>query len=908
MSTDQTVPFGTSSNSPEFDPELLRAGQKLAGVFKLVKALPSAMGETAVWIAQDEVAEREVSLFFVPGSIGTDPDVCDALRAEVRRARQLIHPNILRVHDLADEPAWSAVVMDSFDGQSLARLLQEKDRGFFEASEISGWVDSLLKILGDAHGIGLLHRNLRLSDILVGEDGKVTISNFGISRVILDALRRKGTAEDSQLVYSSPKQLAGDLPTAADDIYSVGACLYELLTGQPVFEGRGIEDKIRSSRPLLVTEGRQSAGKKGDLLYANWEKVISQCLSKDPSERPESILKLQERLGLLNLSGALKLETPPAAVGGVSPEKGGVKASSATAERAQMNLDDLDELPDGDASEHASFGAPRPLFTSPRSEVERSRQSRNALIFWLIAAGGIGAGIWFGSSALIKKLSSKPPEPLPESQPVLEVEKSPDAKFVPPSVPGTEPELLALRPGEPAKSRTSVSPGGLSPQGIDPVPLDPPAPAPAPRVEPPAPAPVGGGDGRLKVAPMQEIKQEEVKEENAKTKSPLEEAQMRLESAIAEAVKASKEYDRLKAKKDPNTAQKVAIADAKKAKAAADYKVAQAQKELDQLSQSLQPSLEPSTPKPVEPTVKPQSGELNPTAPQLPIPAPEPREEPKPETKPAGSEVKKPKAAEGSKTAPAEVSVSKTTEGAKTLGAGPNSIGMEFAPVGDVMFSVYETRVKDFITFAGESGFSKPTWKSPGFEQSLDHPVVRVSWNDANLFCKWLTERERKLGLLAAGEYYRLPTDVEWSKAAGLPEEGGDSPQARDHLFADRFPWGIQWPPPVGSGNFRGQETGSDIAIKGYTDAFPWTSPAGSFKPNEYGLYDMSGNVWEWCMDTFNKQAKVRVLRGGAFDVSLKDGLISSCRISAQPERERDSWGFRVVRSKDGGKGGQKTP
>lgn len=906
MSTDQTVPFGASSNSPEFDPELLRAGQKLAGVFKLVKALPSAMGETAVWIAQDEVAEREVSLLFVPGSIGTDPDVCDALRAEVRRARQLIHPNILRVHDLADEPAWSAVVMDSFEGQSLARLLQEKDRGFFEAAEISTWMDSILKILGDAHGIGLLHRNLRLGDILIGEDGKVTISNFGISRVIVDALRRKGAAEDSHLVYSSPKQLAGELPSVSDDIYSIGACLYELLTGQPIFEGRGIEDKIRSSRPLMVTEARQSAGKKGDLLYANWEKVISQCLSKDPSERPESVLKLQERLGLRNLGGALKLEAPPAASASVDAEKAVSEAPIAPIQRAQMKLEDLDELPDQDASEHASFGAPRPLFTSPRSEVERSRQSRNALIFWLIAAGGIGAGIWFGSSALIKKLSSKPPEPLPESQPVLEVEKSPDAKFVPPSAPGSEPELLALRPGEPLKARSPLSSGGLSPQGIDPVPLDPPAPAPAPRVEPPTPAPVGGGDGRLKVAPTQESKPEEVKEEKIEKKSPLEEAQLRLETAIAEAVQASKEYDRLKGKKDPNTAQRVAIADAKKAKAAADYKVSQAQKELDQLSKSLQPSLEPNAP--AAPAVKPQSGELNPTAPQLPIPVPEPREEPKPESKPAEPGMKKPKASEGSKASSTEGAAFKTKEGPKTLGAGPNSIGMEFAPVGDVMFSVYETRVKDFITFSSEAGFSKSTWKNPGFEQSLDHPVVRVSWNDANLFCKWLTERERKLGLLAAGEYYRLPTDEEWSKAAGLPEEGGDSPQARDHLFADRFPWGIQWPPPVGSGNFRGQETGSDIAIKGYTDAFPWTAPAGSFKPNEYGLYDMSGNVWEWCMDTFNKQAKVRVLRGGAFDVSLKDGLISSCRISAQPERDRDSWGFRVVRSKDGGKGGQKAP
>ena len=161
-----------------------------------------------------------------------------------------------------------------------------------------------------------------------------------------------------------------------------------------------------------------------------------------------------------------------------------------------------------------------------------------------------------------------------------------------------------------------------------------------------------------------------------------------------------------------------------------------------------------------------------------------------------------------------------------------NSLGMRFAPVGNVLFSVWVTRVQDFSEFVKATGFSSSAWKDPGFEQAPDHPVVYVSWDDAMAFCKWLTQKEQKAGLLKPRQAYRLPTDLEWSRGVGLPEESGATPEARDMDVPSVFPWGTQWPPPSKAGNYTGEETNSDVAIKGYNDGFVYTSPVTAFPPD----------------------------------------------------------------------------
>ncbi len=136
-----------------------------------------------------------------------------------------------------------------------------------------------------------------------------------------------------------------------------------------------------------------------------------------------------------------------------------------------------------------------------------------------------------------------------------------------------------------------------------------------------------------------------------------------------------------------------------------------------------------------------------------------------------------------------------------------NTLDMSFVPVGDIHVAVFETRVRDFEAFVqathydAEGGMSSAmkqdgfarrnlSWKSPGFPQTPDDPVVGVCWEDADQFCAWLTKKERGEGAITAFQRYRLPTDREWSEAVGLLHEEGATPGERSGRSKGVYPWG----------------------------------------------------------------------------------------------------------------------
>ncbi len=223
-----------------------------------------------------------------------------------------------------------------------------------------------------------------------------------------------------------------------------------------------------------------------------------------------------------------------------------------------------------------------------------------------------------------------------------------------------------------------------------------------------------------------------------------------------------------------------------------------------------------------------------------------------------------------------------------------NGLGMKFVPIGEIHVAIWPTRLADYAAY--EAAASIPP-RLADFTQTPDHPVVNVNWQDAHAFCEWLTATERKAGRLDENQTYRLPTDAEWSTAAGIPDEGGTTPEQRDGKYR-QYLWGTAWPPPPKSGNFADTSIRKPPFISSYTDGWVQTSPVGSFSATASGLFDMTGNVWQWVEDSY-RSAQGRktwgVLRGGSWGTSQPNELQLGYRDVVDRSERDPIFGFRCV-------------
>lgn len=219
-----------------------------------------------------------------------------------------------------------------------------------------------------------------------------------------------------------------------------------------------------------------------------------------------------------------------------------------------------------------------------------------------------------------------------------------------------------------------------------------------------------------------------------------------------------------------------------------------------------------------------------------------------------------------------------------------SGLGLKFVsvPGTPVLVATYETRVSDWEAFVSASGY---TWSyKPHFQQGPDHPVVGITLEDARAFCTWLTEKERAEGKLNSAQAYRLPTRADWDAAAALLRTRKLDLTVEDKVADERvFPWGDAWPPPARTANLAEDE------IPGYADGFPFTAPVGQYKPSTEGIYDLAGNVWEWCWDPEIRAEQVGVLRGGSWAYFRPECLRSGYLYAVPVDMRMPTIGFRCV-------------
>ncbi len=274
------------------------SGQKLFSRYRLVKTLGRG-GMGIVWLACDEELERDVALKFLPELIVHDRAVLGDLKRETRRSLELTHKNIVRIYDFIHDEASGCISMEYVDGDTLSNLRADKPLKIFEPDELGDWVSQLCDALDYAHNHArIVHRDLKPANLMVNQRGDLKVADFGIARSLSDSVSKLTMqhGKSGTLVYMSPQQLEGERGSHLDDIYSVGASLYELITSKPPFYSGNVDRQIREKVPPPMTERRKELEINGGSVDQSWEKVVAECLSKDPTRRPQSVAEIAQRL------------------------------------------------------------------------------------------------------------------------------------------------------------------------------------------------------------------------------------------------------------------------------------------------------------------------------------------------------------------------------------------------------------------------------------------------------------------------------------------------------------------------------------------------------------------------------------------------------------------------------------
>ena len=276
------------------------AGQKVFGRFTLKKMLGRG-GMGVVWLAVDDKLEREVALKFLPEVMKSDRPAMEELKRETRRALDLTHSNIVRFYDFVENESTAAISMEFISGDTLSNRRLAQPGNFFEPPALRRWVRQLCEALAYAHERGtVVHRDLKPANLMVDAHGDIKITDFGIARSISDSVSRisaqAGTSGTP--AYMSPQQMMGERPHPTDDIYSLGATLYELLASKPPFYSGNIPAQVQSKVPLSIAARRKELGVTGAPIPPEWEATIAACLSKDVAKRPQSVREFAQRIGL----------------------------------------------------------------------------------------------------------------------------------------------------------------------------------------------------------------------------------------------------------------------------------------------------------------------------------------------------------------------------------------------------------------------------------------------------------------------------------------------------------------------------------------------------------------------------------------------------------------------------------
>lgn len=246
--------------------------------YRLLELVGSG-GMAVVYRGEDTLLQRPVAVKVLREGFAGDPAFLARFQREARSAANLDHPNIVTVYDVGQDGDRHYIVMEYVDGQDLKTLIRQK--GFLSVDETLDITIQVCNGVGHAHKAGIIHCDVKPQNVLMTTDGRAKVTDFGIAR----ALSESGITESETVwgspLYFSPEQAAGEPPTPASDVYSIGVVMYEMLSGTLPFQA----EKPAALALMHMREEPPPLAGRNPQVPPQLEWIVRKVLAKEPAVR-----------------------------------------------------------------------------------------------------------------------------------------------------------------------------------------------------------------------------------------------------------------------------------------------------------------------------------------------------------------------------------------------------------------------------------------------------------------------------------------------------------------------------------------------------------------------------------------------------------------------------------------------
>src|SRR2546423_7218973 len=377
-------------------------GTGFDGGYRIVRKLGTG-GMADVYLAEDQELGRRVAIKIPNDRNAADDSVVERFRREAKNAAGLSHPNIVSVYDRGTAEGTYYIAMEYLDGRSLKELIVS--RGPAPVKTAVEYARQILAAVGFAHRHGIVHRDIKPHNVLVGPEGRLKVTDFGIARSGASQMTEVGSIIGTAQ-YLSPEQARGAPVDQTSDLYSVGVVLYELLTGQVPFTGETpleIAMKHLSEVPKPPSELRPEVPHDLDL-------VVLRALAKDPADRYPSAEQMDADLERVLTGMPVGSETAEAATAALSGS-GVIAAAPTSVITRPTQVAPSRPAPPGGTPPAGYYGYEGP----PRR--------RRPVWPWVLAVlllAAAGAAAWFAYTKIQDQLGKNTPVSVPNVEGIRE--------------------------------------------------------------------------------------------------------------------------------------------------------------------------------------------------------------------------------------------------------------------------------------------------------------------------------------------------------------------------------------------------------------------------------------------------------------------------------------------------------